>query len=305
MMRDEESLETPAFAIARREASLLLQNYTATSSPEPENLRLSQATVLLVEDNPDMQFLLRQILSEKYRIYTAGNGQEGLQIAQNKNIDLIISDILMPEMDGLTFCEKIKLNFSTSHIPVILLTARILPQHKKSGFLKGADDYITKPFDSELLKIRVENLLQQRQKLREIFSREFMLTPRYEKITSPDQVFLKKLVDIMNENLAEPDFNIDKMSKMMYLSHMHFIRKVKQLTGKKPVDLLKSFRMKKARDLLEQKNLSIADVAFKVGFDLPNSFSRAFKKEFNITPTEFVKSLPDTNSEVLEEILQD
>jgi AraC-like DNA-binding protein len=202
----------------------------------------------------------------------------------------------MPEMDGITFCEQIKDNLITSHIPVILLTARVLDESKIAGYKKGADDYITKPFSPDLLLARVENLLEQRKSLQQFFNKEFKLTPKTETLESPDEIFLNKLVDLINENLVETEFNVDYMCKSMHLSHMHFIRKVKQLTGKKPIDLLKSFRMKKARDLLAQDKLTISEVAYKVGFDLPNSFSRSFKKEYGQTPTEFVNTLKDNHS---------
>ncbi|GJM36606.1 MAG: hypothetical protein DHS20C18_56070 [Saprospiraceae bacterium] len=285
--------EKPKFKVARQETSLLLNTYAEQDNGENSRNGVENPAhprVLLVEDNPDMLHFLESILQNQYQVITAENGKEGLKVAQNQIFDLIISDVMMPEMDGLLFCEKLKNNFATSHIPVILLTAKMLEENKISGYLKGADDYITKPFNPDLLLVRIDNLLQQRKQLREVFNKDFMLTPQSEKITSPDEELLQKLVQIMNENVAEADFNVDKMCKMVHLSHMHFIRKVKQLTGKKPIDLLKSFRMKKAKELLAQQKLTVAEVAYKVGFDLPNSFSRAFKKEFNITPTEYVNN---------------
>ena len=249
--------------------------------------------LLVVEDNRDMAHFLASILQTDYRVITAANGQIGLQMANDHSIDLIISDVMMPEMDGFTFCEQIKTTMATSHIPVILLTAKAREESQLSGYRKGADDYLTKPFSPELLRVRVSNLLKQREQLREIFNREFMLTPKSEAVTSPDEEFLQKLVELMNENLAEAEFNVESMCQSMHLSHMHLIRKVKQLTGKKPVELLRSFRMKKAKDLLAQQKLTISEVAYKVGFDLPNSFSRSFKKEFDLTPTQFVNSLPE------------
>lgn len=158
-----------------------------------------------------------------------------------------------------------------------------------AGYLKGVDAYITKPFKPELLLIRIENLLNQRKQLRDVFNKDFMLTPSVEKIVSEDEKLLEKLVEIMEENLGDENFNVNKMCQMVHLSHMHFIRKVKQLTGKKPIDLLKSYRMKKAKDLLSTSDLTISEIAYKVGFSLPNSFSRAFKKEYGVTPTSFAK----------------
>lgn len=284
------TVEKPSLKIAKQEASLLLDSLQQEHLSSTDS-KGNRPKVLLVEDNPDMLHFLENILQEKYRVIKATNGKEGLKKARGQSFDLIVSDVMMPEMDGISFCEKIKKDFATSHIPVILITAKVLEESKLSGYLKGADDYITKPFNPELLLIRIENLLQQRDQLRAVFNKEFMLAPKTEVLESPDEIFLNKLVELINENLSETEFNVETMCKSMHLSHMHFIRKVKQLTGKKPIDLLKSFRMKKARDLLAQNKLTIAEVAYKVGFDLPNSFSRAFKKEFKQTPTEFVNSL--------------
>lgn len=294
MTAKEVKNQKPILKMAEKEASLLLHTLNESNAEETTKGYADKALlphVLIVEDNPDMLHFLENILEDNYRVSTAKNGVEGLKAARNQNFNLIISDVMMPEMDGITFCEKIKENFATSHIPVILLTAKVMEESKISGFTKGADDYITKPFNPELLLIRVDNLLRQRTKLQEVFNKEFMFTPKSETIASPDQVFLEKLVDLMNENLGEAEFNVESMCKSMHLSHMHFIRKVKQLTGKKPIDLLKSFRMKKAKDLLAQQKLTIAEIAYKVGFDLPNSFSRAFKKEFQLTPTQYINKV--------------
>ncbi len=287
-------LENPTLKMARQEASMLMDTLKeeaplATSIGSGNNTKLPR--ILVVEDNPDMQHFLEGILNKQYQTSTANNGLEGLKMARNQSFDLILSDVMMPEMDGITFCEKIKEDFATSHLPVILLTAKALEESKLDGYIKGADDYITKPFNPELLLVRVNNLLQQRELLREVFNKNFMLTPKTETIASPDEEFLARLVNLMNENLSEAEFNVKSMCQSMHLSHMHFIRKVKQLTGKKPIDLLKSFRMKKAKDLLTQQKLTIAEVAYMVGFDLPNSFSRSFKKEFDLTPSEFVKNI--------------
>lgn len=295
-----DASQKPKLSIAPQEAALLMNTVGAKEfvfAEHPGKIPNSKApTILVVEDNSDMLQFLSYILSPKYRVVMAENGLEGLKRAQQLSIDLIISDVMMPEMDGLTFCEKIKTNFATSHIPVILLTAKVLDEDKMSSYLKGADDYITKPFNPEMLLVRSGNLLQQRKQLRESFSREFILTPKHEEVISPDEDFLSRLVNLMNENLSEAEFNVEQMCKSMYLSHMHFIRKVKQLTGKKPIDLLKSFRMKKAKDLLAQQRLSVSEVAYKVGFDLSNSFSRAFKKEFKITPSQFMESLSEQSN---------
>lgn len=276
--------------VAKKEAQVLMNDLVISKSGESagDSGGNEKKTILLVEDHTDMQLFVESFLTNKYKVIKAANGKEGLQKAQDHTVDLIISDVMMPEMDGLTFCKKIKSNIATSHIPVILLTAKILEESRIKGYEGGADSYVTKPFNPDLLKVRIENLLQQREMLRTAFNRDFMLSPEKVELTSPDEELLQKIVDIMEEHLEDTDFNVNQMCKMVHLSHMHFIRKVKQLTGKKPIDLLKSFRLKRAKDLLRQNKLSISEIAYKVGYDLPNSFSRAFKKEFGMSPKEFV-----------------
>lgn len=289
----------PRLKVAEKESSFLLGNYQGREkSPLEADAPFSSDLphLLVVEDNPDILQVLEGMLRDEYLVITAVNGEEALELAQNVSVDLIISDVMMAKIDGLTFCGKIKENILISHIPIILLTARVLDANKVSGYLRGADDYVTKPFNPELLLVRIENLLHQRNQLRETFNREFLLTPKSEVLLSPDEEFMSRLVKLMNDNVSESEFNVNAMCHAMHLSHMHFIRKVKQLTGKKPVDLLKFFRMKKARDLLAQRNCTISEVAYKVGFALPNSLSRSFKKEFDVTPTEYLRNLEEENS---------
>ncbi|MCB9040977.1 MAG: response regulator [Lewinellaceae bacterium] len=251
----------------------------------------ARPAILIVEDNQDMLSFLEGILARNYEVRTAMDGKKGLEIAQKENFDLILSDVMMPEMDGLEFCELIKKDFQTSHIPVVLLTAKTMDDHKMAGYLTGADDYITKPFNPELLEVRIKNLLGQRRKLRRTFNRDFMLSPKEVTLTSPDEEMLQGLVQLMEKHIDDSDFNVNKMCEMVHLSHMHFIRKVRQLTGKTPSELLKSFRMKRAKDLLAQQKITISEVAYQVGYDLPNSFSRVFRQEFGMTPTEYVEGL--------------
>jgi signal transduction histidine kinase/DNA-binding response OmpR family regulator len=252
--------------------------------------------ILIVEDNEDMIDFLEGILNKNYIVRKARNGNEALRIARNHHLDLILSDVMMPGMNGLEFCHHIKSDFKTSHIPVILLTAKNMDEHIMEGYTTGADDYMTKPFNPELLKIRIDNLMIQRQQLHKKFIRDFKLQPKEVRLSSPDEELLQRVVEIMEEHISDSDFNVNKMCEMVHLSHMHFIRKMKQLTGKKPIDLLKSYRMKRAKDLLKQKKINIAEIAYMVGYDLPNSFSRAFKKEFGFSPTEFLESLQQSQS---------
>ncbi|MFK7775881.1 MAG: response regulator, partial [Saprospiraceae bacterium] len=225
--------------------------------------------ILIVEDNVDMVTFLQGLLQKEYQVITAKNGQEALTICQNHTLDLILSDVMMPEMDGLEFCNKIKNNFATSHIPIILLTAKSLEDHQLEGYEVGAEDYITKPFNPQILELKIRNILNQKQAFQLKINREFQIAPKEIKLTSPDELMLKKLVELMEKNVDNSSFNVNTMCESINLSHMHLIRKVKQLTGKRPIDLLKTFRMKRAKDLLSQNKMTISEVAYSVGFEMP------------------------------------
>ncbi len=284
------------------DASIIESEKINVESPETlSNGERSQKSVLVVEDNEDMLYYINSLLKNQYHVLTAINGKKGLEIlSSEENVDLVISDVMMPEMDGLKFCEAIKSNFETSHIPVILLTAKNLKENELSGYESGADDYITKPFDPKILYLKTSNVLSSREKLKSKFGQDFKFKPKEIKVTSADEQLINRLVELMEKHISDTDFDVNKMCDMVNLSHMHFIRKVKQLTGKKPIDLLKSFRMQRAKQLLEQNKLNISEIAYMVGYDLPNSFSRAFKKEFNISPTEFVSSQSKDTSTIEE-----
>jgi signal transduction histidine kinase/AraC-like DNA-binding protein/ligand-binding sensor domain-containing protein len=248
-------------------------------------------TLLIVEDNDDMRQFLVSNLSDKYNVFEALNGKQGLEIINNHAFDLVISDVMMPQMDGIQFCKHIKTDINTSHIPVILLTAKSLEEHKIEGYETGADDYIVKPFNKELLLVRIENIIENRKLLKKRFTSEFSFEPKEVKLPSSDQDFLKKLVSIMEENISDSGFNIEIMAKKMFISRSHFIRKVKSLTGQKPLELLVSYRLKRAKQLLCQKEISISEVAYLVGYDNPSSFTRAFKSRFNQSPTAYMNSV--------------
>lgn len=287
---DTDASSVPPLSMAKEKAQSLLEDLNANYEHRGNNGKnaVRRKKILVVEDNRDMQVFLASLLAEEYEVQIANNGEEGWHKVHNESIDLIVSDVMMPKKGGLSFCSEIKSNLVSSHIPVILLTARVQDWNKIEGFEHGADAYVTKPFNPALLLVRVSTLLQQREQLKVAFNRDFILTPQKLKLPSHDEELLRRIVEIMEAHFEDHEFNINQMCKMVHLSHMHFIRKIKQLTGKKPVDLLKSFRLKKATDLLVQNRLTVSEVAYKVGYDLPKSFSRAFKKEFGLNPTEFI-----------------
>lgn len=246
---------------------------------------------LIVEDNSDMRDLLRSILKHKYCIYEAINGEQALKILSHTTIDFILSDVMMPKMDGIELCKQIKTSINTSHLPVILLTAKSFEEHQIEGLETGADDYIVKPFSRKVLPAKIDSILENRRVLKEKFSKDFSFEPKEIKLPSADKEFLNKLVELMEKHISDIDFNIDKMAKMMCISHAHFILKVKNLTGQKPNHLLKTYRLKRAKQLLRQNEISISEVAYSVGYDNPSSFTRAFKAQFKQSPTEFMESV--------------
>ena len=280
----------PGAAPGLPEAHLHVASLSAQASPRAgARDEQPRKRILIVEDNPDMRQFLKSMFDAHYRVLEACNGRKGLEMAREKAPDLIISDIMMPEMDGMAFCRELKGELLTSHVPVILLTARNQNLDKVEGYHLGADDYITKPFQPEVLEARVDNLLKQREQLRRLYQQRVLMRPQEVVLESPDEKMLAKLSQLMEEHVDDPEFNVNKMCEAVDMSHMQFIRKIKQLTGKKPIELLKSFRLTRAQDLLRQNKLTISEVAYLVGYDLPNSFSRAFKKEFGISPTEFLE----------------
>lgn len=254
--------------------------------------------VLIVEDNPDMRAYIRESLiqtaetggDEKlamYDIREAANGQEGLEQATTIMPDLIISDVMMPEMDGYQLCEKLKTDERTSHVPVILLTARAGEESKIAGLETGADAYLTKPFNSRELLVRVKNLIAQRRKLRQQFSHEIHLKPRDIAITSADEQFLQKAIDIVETNLGNENFSIEDYAAEIGLSRSQLHRKIQALTDQSPSVFIRSLRLKRAVDLIEQKAATINEIAYQTGFSSPAYFRKCFRAQFGVSPKEY------------------
>ncbi len=245
----------------------------------------SKPLILIVEDNFDLRNFLTLSFSEDYRVVDAGNGKEGCDLAARHTPDLIISDIMMPVMDGIEFCSRIKSNILTSHIPVILLTAKALTENWVEGLEIGADDYVPKPFNLTVLLARVKNLIENRKRLVKLFSKD--LFPDVERVTSStlDEEFLRKTYDILEKYYKQPEFSIEDFAREMCISKSLLYKKLKSLTGMSISDYVNSFKIKKSLALLAEGRLNIADIAFKVGFNDPKYFSRVFRKFIGMTPT--------------------
>lgn len=245
--------------------------------------------MLVVEDNVDVRKLVAGNFAEDFEIHEAEDGEQGLMIAKEIIPDIIISDVMMPRMSGIAFCKEIKTDHRTSHIPVILLTARTPLIFKLEGLEIGADDYITKPFNLHFLEARVWNLLDSRQKLRERYRKEFFLQPKDVALNSPDEIFLEKVIKFIEDNISEPALNVEELGKEIGMSRITLYRKIKGLTGQTVVEFIRSFRLKRAAQLLAQNHLQVNEVSYMVGFQDVDYFRKCFKEQFGYTPTEVAK----------------
>jgi DNA-binding response OmpR family regulator len=245
----------------------------------------AQPLLLVVDDNPDIRQFILENFSDQYRIREAENGKIALKEAIHHVPDMVISDVLMPVMDGITFCKKLRANEQTSHVPVILLTASHSETNRLRALSIGADDYIHKPFNIFLLKVRVQNLLEMRQQLRTRFSREVRLQPKDVTVSDVDEKFLQRLMDVVEASIGDSDFNVNVLCKKTGISRPQLYRKLQALTGQSVHEFIRTVRLKRAAQLLETGQLSIAEVAYRVGFNDPHYFSRCFKKQFGVSPS--------------------
>jgi len=221
-------------------------------------------------------------------VLEARNGQEGLKLAIRHVPDLVISDVMMPKMDGLELCQRLKTEECTSHIPLILLTANANVESKLAGLQTGADDYLTKPFHAEELIVRVSNLIQQRKKLRERYSRELTLQPAAIAVSTVDEKFLEKVLKIMEVNVSNDAFDVEAFGREIGMSRMQLHRKFKALTDQSPGEFIRSYRLKRAAMLLSKNYGNISEVAFSVGFSSLTYFTKCFKDQYGQTPSDYL-----------------
>ena len=245
-------------------------------------------TLLIIDDNNDIRQYERTLLQDRYIVLEAADGKEGIEIAMREVPDLVICDVMMPIMDGLEFTERLKTHVATSHIPVIMLTAKNLEEHRAEGYDHGADSYITKPFHAKVLLARIDNLLKQRCLLKNIFQKHSLPETEIEEssMDDRDKAFIKKLHEIIQSNLSNNDCSVEDIGRKVGLSRVQLYRKVKALTGTSVVDLLRKARLAKAHRLLESNGKNISEVAYEVGFTSPSYFTKCFKEEFGILPGE-------------------
>ncbi len=259
------------------------------NTEETENLKDTEIPILLiVEDNADVRTYLCSLFENTYTILQAKNGQEGIDIAFEHIPDFIISDIMMPVKNGIELCNQLKTDEKTSHIPIILLTAKAGEENEIEGIKTGADDYITKPFNDDLLKLKVDKLLETRRKLQERYSKEIIFKPKDVAVNSTDEVFLERVKMVLDNNLIESSFNIEEFSNAVGMSRMQLHRKLKALTGLSASEFIRSQRLKLAAQLLKKSDANVSQIGYSVGFNNPGYFSKCFKEIYGCTPSEYI-----------------
>ncbi|MFT6809274.1 MAG: signal transduction histidine kinase/ligand-binding sensor domain-containing protein [Saprospiraceae bacterium] len=246
--------------------------------------------ILLVEDNIDIQFYIAGIFNADYRIVTANDGQDGWEKALRHNPDLIISDVMMPKMNGIELCSRLKREIKTSHIPVILLSARTSLVFKVNGLETGADDYVGKPFAHQVLELKVKNLIESRKKLRDRFVNEFNLSPKELAVTTADERFLDILIKSTEKHMKNPEFGIEFLSKEVQMTRGHLYRKIKALTNMTATGFVRSIRLQTAANLLKNTLMNINEVCYEIGFQDPNYYRKCFKNRYGVSPSEYRKN---------------
>ncbi|NIM15492.1 MAG: response regulator, partial [Candidatus Aminicenantes bacterium] len=246
--------------------------------------------VLVVEDSVDMRQYIKNALEPQYNVEEAVDGREGIQKAQEIIPDLIISDIMMPEIDGYELCRVLKTDRTTSHVPIILLTAKAAEENIIQGLETGADDYITKPFNTRILLTRIKNLIDLRRHLQQTIDREMMLQPTKIAVSPVDKEFMEELKTVIETNISDPDFSVEELSKKLYMSHATLYRKIQAITGESPRDFIRSYRLKRGAELLKSSYGNVGDVAFEVGFSSTSYFIKCFKEKFQQLPSSYMVS---------------
>lgn len=267
--------------------------YNREQMHELENIG-KELTIVIVEDNIDLRTFLRSTLSVGFNCYEAGDGKEGYDIITKILPDIVISDVIMPKMDGYELCEKIKENSKTCHIPIILLTANNASDHVVAGYQKGADAYVTKPFDMNIIKAQISRLIRNRELIREKYMTQNFMVEVSNTSLSKDDEFIIKLRQLLEENLSESDFNVKKLSEDLNISTTHLYRKLKSLTGLSPVEFIRIFKLQKACEMLSNTGYSVKEIGYGLGFNNLSYFVKCFREQFGVTPSNYrQKGLPN------------
>lgn len=259
--------------------------------PQHEEIYPQMPVLLFVDDNQDLCEFIHDNLMNDYSVLIANDGQEALAFLTQNDVNIVVSDIMMPVMDGIELCRQIKTNIEWSHIPVILLTAKTADEHKIEGLEIGADDYVTKPFNLDILKLRILKFFEWSLKSHKTFNQKLEVKPSEITISSLDEKLIEKAIQTVETNIGDPDFSVEVLCEVLGLSHSHLYRKLIAITGKSPLEFIKLVRLKRGKQLLEKSQLQISQIAFQVGFNSPKRFAKQFREEFGMSPSEYVRTL--------------
>ena len=294
-LEDVEALITPHAVLVKPEKTDLEEVFEEEEGEEDEESKKTgkaknRMRILIVEDEEEILSYLKEELEGDYRIMTRKNGREAYDTILADTPDLVISDIMMPEMDGLSLCRKIKQNTNVNHVPVILLTAKSKPEDTMEGMATGADAYMVKPFNTELLKSTIANLLANRKLLKSKFSGAQQQEDKVQKLSmkSADEILMSKIMKVINENLSNPDLNVEMLAANVGLSRVHVHRKLKELTNLSARDFIKNIRLQQAAALLKEKKLTVSEVAYATGYTNLSHFSSSFKEVHGMSPKEYM-----------------
>ena len=275
------SIFTITLPVSQREPELTRP--VPVSRPQVDDIK----TILIVDDNQDMLSFVSSCMKEEYQVHTATDGATALDVLQREQIDLIISDVMMPGIDGFELCRRVKTDINLSHIPIILLTARTTDVSRIEGLQLGADDYLTKPFNIEVLRLRVKKFIEWEQNNHRQFRQKMNIEPSEITITPLDEQFIKKAIDLVEKNISDSEFSVETMAAEVAMSRSTLYKKLMAITGQGPAEFIRTIRIKRGRALLETSQMQITEIAYAVGFTTVKSFTMNFKAEYGMTPTEF------------------
>jgi DNA-binding response OmpR family regulator len=258
-----------------------------SNETDQDDIPRERPAILIAEDNDDLRFYIKDNLQTIYNVYEAANGEEALAIIMNILPDLIISDIKMPGLDGLELCRRVKSDTNTSHIPIILLTGLSKEKDQFESLETGADDFILKPFSFQILGAKISNLIASRKSLKQAFSSRMLIGPKNIAITSLDEKFMNKALDLIEKNISKTDYTVEELSRDLCISRTLLYKKILTLTGKPPLEFIRTLRLKRAAQLLQKSQLNVSEVAFEVGFNDVKYFRKHFKNEFGVLPSKY------------------
>jgi len=267
----------------------ILEEVTVEDTENNSMVTTTKPVLLFVDDNTDFCEFMADNLGDEYSVITANNGQEAIEKLDKFDVTIVVSDVMMPIMSGTELCEKIKTNIYWSHIPVILLTARTAEEYVIEGLELGADDYITKPFNINLLQLRIRKFIEWTEKSHITFSQKMDVSPSEITITSLDEKLIEKAIKVVEDHMNDTDFSVEILGEFLGLSRSHLYKKLMVITGKGPADFIRTIRLKRGRQLLEKSQLQIAEIAYEVGYNSPKRFTINFREEFGLSPSEYLR----------------